>query len=307
MAALLSLLGFLPVFAQEESAAVFRSDSRLVVLHATVLDEGGRLVTGLPGEAFHVFENGVRQEIKVFRQEDAPVSMGLVVDDSASMLDKREKVKSAALALVRASNPEDEVFIVNFNEKTYLDTDFTNDITALEKGLSRIDSRGTTAMRDAVRLSIEHLARKGREDKKVLLVITDGEDNSSGVSRDYVVKMAQQQNVLVYALGLLGEATRDQAARARRDLDALAKSTGAQAYYLDDISEVSRVTKEIAHHVRNQYTLAYTPTNPALDGSYRQIRIAVDNVKAVTVRARTGYHAIPSAPALTGSTISPRP
>ena len=143
--------------AQEDSPAVFRSDSRLVVLHATVLDEEGQRITTLPRDAFHVYENGVEQELKVFRREDAPVSIGLIIDDSGSMINKREKVAAAALAMVRASHPDDEVFVMHFNEKSYLDLDFTNDPDRLKEGLNTFNSRGTTAMRDAVRLAVAHM------------------------------------------------------------------------------------------------------------------------------------------------------
>ena len=145
---------------------VFRSDSRLVVLHATVLDPGGRVVTNLPQSAFHVFENGVEQELKVFRREDAPVSIGLIIDDSGSMTNKRDKVAAAVLALVQASHPEDEVFVIHFNEKTYLDTDFTHDHKRLEQALKTFDSRGTTALRDAVRLAIEQSSTRRRRTRR---------------------------------------------------------------------------------------------------------------------------------------------
>ncbi len=288
----------------QEDAVVFRSAARLVVLHATVDDGSGNLITDLPRSAFRVFENGVEQELKVFRREDVPVSLGLVIDDSASMLEKRMRVKSAALALVKASHPEDEVFILNFNERSYLDTDFTRNVADLEHGLRRLDSRGSTAMRDALRLAIEHARRKGKEDKKALLVITDGEDNSSRISLDYLVKAAQQGNILIYAIGLLSEANTAERARARRDLDALAKATGGQAFYLTDISEAGGVTREIARVIRNQYTLAYTPTNQELDGAYREIRVEVDDPRELVVRTRSGYYAVPD-PALQASSARP--
>ena len=139
----------------EPESFTFRSDTRLVDLHATVVDKDGHLVLGLAQSAFTVYENGAKQEIKMFRREDVPVSLGLIIDNSASMHDKRAKVASGALALVAASNPGDEVFIMNFNEETSLEADYTSDIKKLEEALKTINSHGGTAMRDALRMGID--------------------------------------------------------------------------------------------------------------------------------------------------------
>lgn len=289
-----SLLGR-PAAAQVENPGfVFRYEARLVVLHATVVDGTGNLVTDLARSAFHVYEDGVEQALKVFKREDAPVSLGLVIDASGSMLGKRDKVRSAALTLVRASHPGDEVFVINFNERAYLDADFTSDTARLEEGLARGESQGITAMRDAVRLALEHLWRKGERDKKVILVVSDGEDNSSAIDLKYLVRAAQQTGILIYALGLLGEAGREATARAKKELDALAQATGGQAWYLDDVAQSERVALEAARDIRNQYTLAYTPLNQALDGAHRRIRVTAEGPLPLTVRTRTGYYAGPA-------------
>jgi hypothetical protein len=170
----------------QPTATVFRADTRIVVCHTTVIDKSGHLVTTLPQSAFTVYENKIKQEIRKFKREDVPVSLGLVIDNSGSMRNKLGKVEAAALALVKDSNRDDEVFIVNFNDAAYLDNpqdkDFTNDIAELETALGRIDARGGTAMRDAIEMSIQHL-KKAHRDKKVLVVITDGNDNSSLLTR----------------------------------------------------------------------------------------------------------------------------
>src|SRR6266699_3571598 len=185
--------------------AVFSSETRLVPLNVTVADKSSRLITNLPQSAFQVYENGSLQSVKLFKREDVPVSMGLVIDNSGSMREKRTAVEAAALVMVKDSNRMDEVFIVNFNDEAYVDADFTSDVKVMEHGLTKIDSRGGTAMRDALRLSVEHLKEGAKRDKKVILVVTDGNDNASMTSLESLVRLAQQDDVLVYAIGLLSE------------------------------------------------------------------------------------------------------
>ena len=276
-----------------QQTPVIRVDTRLVVLPVTVMDKTGHLVLNLPETAFQVFENGVPQLIKVFKREDVPVSMGLVIDNSGSIRDKRAKVEAAALALVKESNPQDEVFIVNFNDDAFLDKDFTNDIRDLQEGLARIDSRGGTAMRDAIRMSIDHEKEKAKKDKKVLVVVTDGNDNSSLISLENLVKSAQDSGVLIYTVGLLSEEERREAKRCRRALEELSTVTGGESYFPRELAEVDRVAHQVAHDIRNQYTLGYTPANIALDGSFRQIKVTANGPNRPTARTRSGYYATP--------------
>ena len=217
--------------AQEQpgTTALFRSETRLVVLNATALDKDGKLLMGLPKNVFQVFENGIQQEITTFRQEDVPVSLGLVIDNSASMGGMRDKVAAAALAMVRASNPNDEVFVVNFAETPSLDAEFTNDIEALKRGLNRMRYSGGTAMRDAVRTAVEHVRGRNKKDKKVLLVVTDGNDNSSVESLERLIRASQEADVVIYAVGLFGDETPRAAEKARAALDALARATGGKS------------------------------------------------------------------------------
>jgi len=295
IAALAALAVSLPAAPPDtpDQTAVFRADTRLVVLHATVVDRSGHLVTNLPENAFQVYENGVQQRIKLFKREDVPVSMGLIIDNSGSMREKRAQVEAAALALVKDSNRQDEVFIVNFNEEAFLDKDFTNDIKELQEGLARIDSRGGTAMRDAIRMSIDHLKEKAKKDKKVLVVVTDGNDNSSLISLENLVKSSQDSGVLLYTVGLLNEEEKREAKRCKRALEALADATGGESYFPKELSEVDRVAHQVAHDIRNQYTIAYSPTNEALDGSFRQIKVTANGPNHPVVRTRTGYYASP--------------
>ncbi len=277
---------------QQTGPAIFRTDSRLVVCQTSVVDKNQHLVTTLGQEAFTVYENGVQQPIKVFKREDVPVSMGLIIDNSGSMRDKRAKVEAAALALVKDSNRDDEVFIVNFNDEAFLDNphgkDFTSDIDEMKEALTRIDSRGGTAMRDAIRMSIDHLKEKAHKDKKVLVIVTDGNDNASAVSLENLVKASQQSEVLIYGVGLLGEEERREAQRAQRALKALGTATGGEVFFPKDANEVDKIAHQVARDIRNQYTISYTPTNTALDGSFRQIKITAKAPGNPTVRTRSG-------------------
>jgi VWFA-related protein len=280
--------------AKADEGALFVSNTRLVVLHATVLDKNGHLVTNLPKTAFQVYENETLQSIKDFKREDVPVSMGLIVDNSGSMRDKREKVKEAAIDLVKDSNAQDEVFVVNFNDEAFLDTkDFTSNIKDMEEALSKIDSRGGTAMRDAIRMSIDEAKEKGKRDKKVLVVVTDGNDNSSLISIENLVRASQQSGILIYTIGLLSEEEHREATRAKRALNALATATGGQSYFPKDVADVAKIAHQVAHDIRNQYIITYTPGVQALDGTFRKIRVAANGPNKPLVRTRSGYYATP--------------
>lgn len=278
---------------QAEEPATFRSDTRLVVLHASVMDKNGKLLTSLPKDAFKIYENGVEQQLRGFLREDVPVSMGIIIDNSGSMRDKRQKVEAAALALVKASNPNDEIFIVNFNDDAFLDVPFTNDVKKLEEGLTRIDSRGGTAMRDALSMSIDELKEKGKRDKKVLLVITDGNDNTSLVTLEKLLEKSQRSEVLIYAIGLLNEEEKREASKAKRALNSLANASGGLAFYPKEMFEVEKITLDVAHEIRNQFMMSYSPTNQNLDGTFRQIKVVVNAPGRPLVRTRSGYYANP--------------
>lgn len=273
--------------------ATFRSDTRLVLLHATVVNNKGQLVTDLTREAFKVFENNVEQPLKVFRREDVPVSLGVIVDNSGSMRDRRQKVEAAALAMVKASNPQDEIFVVNYNDEAFLDVELTNDVKKLEEGLSRIDSRGGTAMYDAISMSIDHLKAKAKRDKKVIMLITDGNDNASNINLEKLVKKAQGTDVVIHCIGLLNTEEPRAAKQAKRAIENIAKVTGGLFFFPDDLAEVEKLSLQVAHDIRNQYILAYSPTVQVLDGSFRTVRVTAKGSGSPTVRTRTGYYATP--------------
>jgi VWFA-related protein len=277
------------MFAQENGVTTFRSDSNLVSLNVSVFDQEGRVVKGLPQSAFTVFEDNQKQEIKVFRQEDVPISLGLVIDTSASMSNKRDRVNSAALAMVKASNPDDEVFVIAFNEEALITQDFTSNPKQLENSLRKLESKGETAMRDALSLGLDHLRTPARKDKKVLLVITDGEDNSSIQKQENLIRAAHLSNVIIYGIGLLGSEEPASAQRAKASLDALTLATGGRSWFPSNVADIEKITPEIAHEIRNQYVIGYTPENTASTGAFRAIRVEV-NAPNVTVRTRSGYY-----------------
>jgi VWFA-related protein len=270
----------------------FRVGTDLVLLNVSVFDSSGQILKGLPKNAFSVFENDTKQEISVFRQEDVPVSLGLIIDDSASMRNKKDRVVSAAMNMIKASNPDDEVFIITFSDEPELTQDFTGKVDVLEKSLRGTRTQGGTAMRDAVMLGIEHLRAKAKRDKRVLVVVTDGEDNSSVALPPRVIEAAHQNNVIVYSIGLLGEEQPASAARSRQQLEALTTATGGRSWFPSDVNAITAITPEIAHEIRNQYVIGYTPADLTKDGKFRSIRVAV-NVPGATVRTRTGYYARP--------------
>ena len=279
----------------QEAEHTFRSDTRLVVLHASVAEKGGKLLTGLKRDSFKVFENGVEQQIKEFKREDVPVSLALVIDNSGSMRDKRKKVESAALAMVKASNPRDEVTVVNFNDEAFQDAPFTNDHKKMEEALTRIDSRGGTAMRDAISGAIDYVKTKGKHMKKVMLIVTDGNDTASSpnMTLERLVSKAHQSEVLLYFIGILNEEEKREAKKAQRAIQQLAAASGGSAVFPQDLADVEKAALDIAHEIRNQYIITYTPANQALDGSFRTIRVAVNAPGRPVARTRSGYYATP--------------
>jgi Ca-activated chloride channel homolog len=276
---------------QEEGSFVFRKQVEEVVLHATVVDDKQRMVTNLEKQSFTVLEDGRPQNIISFRHEDIPVAMAVVIDNSGSMREKREKVNKAAINLVKSSNPSDEVCIVNFNDEYYLGQDFTADISKMREALEKVDTRGGTALYDAVVASSDHLKRNAKLEKRVLFVVTDGEDNESQETLEQAIRRLQEENgPTVYAIGLLGE---EKQRRARKALQFIAEKTGGIAFFPKSLEEVDAISRTVAHDIRNQYTLGYKPTNPKSTGGYRTIKVdaKAKGYGKLTVRTKSGYYA----------------
>jgi VWFA-related protein len=280
--------------ANQEGAKIITTVN-LVVLHTAVLDDRQRFADGLKQENFRVYEDKVEQKLAVFRREDVPVSMGLVIDNSGSMRDKRPRVNEAAITLVQASNPQDEAFVVNFNDDFYLDLDkdFTNSISDLKEALERIDARGSTALYDAIIGSLDHL-KKASKDKHVLLIVTDGEDNTSHNSLEKTIREIQKTDTVIYTIGLLSQESKKSAKKAKRALEEIAKASGGVAYFPEDVEDVHNICEQVAHDIRNQYTLAYYPTNSRKDGTFRTVAVEVIPPRGrgkLVARTRNGYYA----------------
>jgi Ca-activated chloride channel family protein len=271
---------------------VLRQDVDEVMLHATVVDDKQHIITNLDRTAFTVFEDGKPQSIISFHHVDIPVAMGIVIDNSGSMREKRSKVNQAALNLVRSSNPRDEVFIVNFNDEQYLDQDFTHDLLKLKEALEKIDARGGTALYDAVVASGDHLKQNARLEKKVIFLVTDGEDNASSETLEQAVKQLQLEGgPSVYAIGVLGD--EDHPKRAKKALQIIADRTGGIAFFPKTLDEVDTISRTIANDIRNQYAIGYKPLSPKKAGEFRQIRVEAKakGHSKLLVRTKSGYYA----------------
>jgi Ca-activated chloride channel homolog len=279
---------------RQDGTYVLHADVDEILLNCTVIDEKGQTVNDLHQRDFRVWEDGVEQTIHSLQRQDQPVSMGILVDDSGSMLDKRATVNMAAMHLLRASNPGDSVFIVNFSDKAYLDQGFTSDLVALNRGLTRNDPKGMTAMYDAVAASADQLAQHATQRKQVLLIITDGADNASELNLEQTVRRVQNlAGPVVYTIGLLFDASQAEAQRTRDALERLSQETGGVAYFPSSLADVNAVAARVAYDIRNQYIVAYHSSRPVSLGGYRSVRVEAraPNHPRLSVRTRHGYFA----------------
>jgi VWFA-related protein len=272
---------------------VLHTDVEEVVLNATVL-EGTHLVENLKKENFAVFEDGVKQNVISFQHTDLPVSIGLVVDNSGSMFRKRPSVNKAALDLIAASNPQDEAFVVNFSDEAFIDQEFTSDVNKLRDGLSHVDSRGGTALYDAVVASADKLASDAKRPKQVLILITDGEDNASTLNLEQTIRRVQQlSGPVIYSIGLLfgDDTSRSEMKHARRALDMLSTETGGMAFFPKSMEQVDEIAAEVARDIRSQYTIGYHSTKPTTEPGFRRVQVTAEakGTSKLNVRTRTGY------------------
>jgi len=271
-----------------------RANAYEVRLNASVIDASGQPVNTLPESAFRVYEDGVPQTIIGFRHEDVPVSLGILIDSSGSMYDKRAAVNAASLDLVRLSNPQDEAFLVDFSSEAYIDQDFTNSIAKLQQGLAYVKSTGGTALYDAVIASADYLAKNGKRSKQVLLIVTDGDDNASSATLEQTIRRVQDlDGPAIYCIGLLfGEdVSHSEARHSREVLEELSEQTGGEAYFPHSLKDVDGITRAVAQDIRSQYTIEYRSTKSPTLGGYRQIHVEAKEkgFRGLQVRTRTGY------------------
>ena len=265
-------------------------DVDLVVFNVSVLDKDGHPVTGLKDKDFHVYEDGREQAIKIFQPEDTPATVGLLIDNSASMTNKFKDVISAGQAFIDASHPQDEMFIVNFNRKAWFSLPdskpFTTDHAELRTALTQTRVEGTTALYDALKASIEHLKEGGRQ-RKALIVISDGGDNASATKLEDALRLAQQSSATIYCIGIYDTAQKD---RNPAVLKRIAQVTGGEVYFPDSLGSLHSIWPRIASAIRGQYTIGYVSSNASHDGSYRKVKItAAVKHKLLDVRTRPGY------------------
>jgi Ca-activated chloride channel homolog len=277
-----------PATGDDQGMFVFKKQVEEVVLHATVTDDQQHLVTNLDKTAFQVSEHGVPQVITSFRREDIPVEMGIVVDNSGSMRDKREKINQAVMNLIQASNPKDEIFVVNFSQEPYLDQDFTSDPKLLQTALHQVAAKGSTALYDAIVASAAHLRNNAHLEKKVLLVITDGQDNMSQQTLQEALRRLQQGNgPTLYSIGLMGNE-----GRGRDALQSLSVETGGVAYFPMSLDDVDQTTRTVAHDIRSQYMIAFRPHNQNAKPGYEDLRVEAraPGYAKLMVRTKSGYY-----------------
>jgi Ca-activated chloride channel family protein len=283
----------------------------LVVLHATVLYKDGHHAEDLRKRDFRVYEDGTPQKLSVFSHADVPVTVGIIIDDSGSMRELRPAVDRAAWTFVKTSNPNDQVFVVTFNWAYQFDLPhpFATNMEQLKSALNSIDSRGGTALYDATFASLDHLDL-GNRDKKVLLIITDGDDNSSLHTFSQLIRYEEQSDAEIYTIGLLdgwGKVPWDKYEAIV--LKKMAEVTGGKAFFPGSLAQVGEICEHVAHRIRDQYTLGYYPTNIVRDGSFRTVKVvAVDpsTDEPLVVKTRPGYYA-PGSPSLASVAPSASP
>jgi Ca-activated chloride channel homolog len=283
-----------PVKKSQNGIYTYRTNVDEVLLDCTVIDEKGQTVNDLTQRDFRVWENGVPQTINSVEHEDAPVSMGILIDNSGSMRDKRGAVNAAAYKFLLNSNRKDEAFVVNFSDRAYLDQGFTTSLTALDRGLSHFDSKGTTALYDAVAASAGELAKQGKHRNEVLLIVTDGADDASHLTLQEAIRRVQNLGgPVVYAIGLTYEDSRAEAQRAGNALEALTSETGGVAYFPPSLQDVGEIASKVASEIRHQYVIDYHSSEPFSMGGYRTVRVEVSapHHGKLYVRTKRGYYA----------------
>jgi Ca-activated chloride channel family protein len=287
-----SFVNAAPPGQRQEALPLFSVSSELVVLNVTVRDKGNRYLDGLDKESFTVFENDQTQPVRFFLHEDAPVTIGLLIDNSGSMQPNRDLVVAAATAFAKTSNQRDDMFALAFNEEVHPalagDAPFTHDPVVLREALQNVvTTRGRTALYDAVDRGLQYVER-GAHDRQVLVVVSDGDDNASGVQFEEVLKKIKSSNVTVYAVAIVDPIESAQPWKRLRDL---ADASGGELFHPKNVKQVNDVLQRVAQEIRHTYVMAYEPTQVAPPTGLRRIRVEVQtpSKQKITVRTRAGW------------------
>lgn len=292
-----SASGALQIPAQKQDGPILKSVTEVVTLSVTVTDPFNRLVTGLDKQHFEIFEDKVKQNIAFFRDEDVPVSVGIVFDVSGSMKGKIDRAREALKAFIQTCHAQDDFFLVGFNQRANLLAEFTDGDTLSNK-LMLIDPKGQTALYDAAYLGIEKV-KQGRHQKRAILLISDGQDNSSRYTYSELRKMLKEANVQIYSIGIVeigGGAGGTLDSQGQSILEEVSQTTGGKAFFPRSSAELEDATTRIALELRHQYSIGYEPTNDKRDGKWRKISIKVNpprGLPKLNVRSKEGYYAVP--------------
>jgi VWFA-related protein len=277
-----------------QETPTFSANSDLVVLHVTVRDRKGAYVSGLAQDAFNVIEDGQAQTVRLFTDTDTPATIGLLIDSSGSMYQYRPITIAGATAFADAGHPQDEVFALAFNEYVTAvlpeHSPFTSNGKILRGALEQhVNSRGRTALYDAIAGGVDYLSHGTRE-RKVLVLLSDGGDNASRTTKEEAVHKAQASNAVIYTIALVEDGARDANPKLLKELSA---ASGGESYRPDSSEEIAEVLRKIAQDIRHTYTIGYVSTNTARDGAYRTVRVVVTAPpgRPLVVRSRTGYRA----------------
>jgi Ca-activated chloride channel homolog len=276
-------------------------DVDLVMMYTSVFDKSGKFVGGLKKDNFKLYEDGIAQTVSSFAQEDVPITMGILLDLSGSMKGKLEQIKKAALAFIQASNPQDQVYLIGFNDEVELLQDFTSDIDEITDALDNTATMGGTALYDAIYLGIQK-SHTGSKAKKAVVVITDGEDRDSYYKLNELIAKVQESDVQAFSVGFLNEISdkglfsgfsKSLPQKAHDALSRIGEETGGKAYFPDKVTDIHTIVAEIASELRNQYSIGYTSSNAARDGSFRRVKIelAGAGTSGSHLRYRRGYFA----------------
>jgi VWFA-related protein len=291
------------VVAAGQDRPTFSAESELVVLHVNVKDRNGAYVTSLTQDAFAVLEDGYPQMIRFFASDDRPVTVGLLIDSSGSMQPNRDRVIAAATAFAEASNTDDEMFALAFNESVRAalppDAPFTSDVTVLREAIARtVHARGRTGLFDAISHGLAYVAQ-GSHERKVLVVVSDGGDNASRTTFDEVIARTRASDAVIYTVALVDPDERDANPKL---LKQIAQASGGEAFAPHDVREIAEVLRHIARDIRHTYTIGYVPASSARDGAFRRIRVIVESPdhRRLAIRTRGGYLAAPPGPRIEG-------